>query len=156
MKLLFVCTGNICRSPTAEAVMAYHLKLAGLDGQVTVDSAGTLAYHSGEEPDPRAQMVAERRGYDLSKLRARPLVRDDFWKSDLVLAMDAGHMRAMNRMRGTRGTAELRLMLDYAAGQEGRDLPDPYNGRSADFETVLDLVEMAVNGLVDDVRRRLP
>jgi len=153
MKLLFVCTGNICRSPTAEGVMAYHLRQAGLDDRVTVDSAGTMAYHEGEEPDPRAQMVAEKRGYDLSDLRARLLQPQDFRTFDLLLAMDGGHLRSMKRMR--EGNGAVRLFLDFANGQRGRDVPDPYYGQKRDFETALDLIEMGVRGLLDDISAKI-
>lgn len=153
MKLLFVCTGNICRSPTAEGVMAFHLRRAGLADRVAVDSAGTMAYHEGEEPDPRAQMVAEQRGYDLSDLRARLLEPEDFREFDLLLAMDRGHLRSMKRMRA--GPADVRLFLDYANGQRGRDVPDPYYGQKRDFDVALDLIEMGVRGLLDEIAAKL-
>lgn len=153
MKLLFVCTGNICRSPTAEGVMAHHLRAAGLDDRVAVDSAGTMAYHEGEEPDPRAQMVAEQRGYDLSDLRARLLQPADFRTFDLLLAMDSGHLRTMKRMRA--GAGDVRLFLNYARGQQGRDVPDPYYGQKRDFESALDLIEMGVRGLLDEISAKL-
>ena len=155
MKLLFVCTGNICRSPTAEAVMRRKVAEAGLGDRVWVDSAGTMAYHTGEPPDRRARVAGERRGYDLSGLSARLLKPRDFQTFDLILGMDAGHLRVMKRLHDGRGAAELALLMDYAAGQEGRDVPDPYYGQMADFETVLDLVELAVPGLMAEIRQRL-
>ncbi|MEM8914315.1 MAG: low molecular weight protein-tyrosine-phosphatase [Pseudomonadota bacterium] len=158
MNVLFVCTGNICRSPTAEGVMIKQVREAGLADDLWIDSAGTMAYHIGEEPDPRAQSTAERRGYDLSRLQARLLEPHDFQNFDLILAMDKGHLRVMRRMMrdvpGTLGKAELKLFLDYAEGQKGQDVPDPYYGGRQDFETALDLIEMGVEGLIKDLRPR--
>lgn len=135
--------------------MRHHVQAAGLADVVTVDSAGTMAYHDGDEPDPRAQMAAEKRGYQLFDLRARPLLQEDYQIFDLILAMDSSHLRVMRQMSGVAGSAELKLMLDYATGQNGRDVPDPYYGETGDFETVLDLIEMGVRGLMIDIHDRL-
>ncbi len=133
-KILFVCTGNICRSPTAEGVMRVLLKQAGLHAHVDVDSAGTHDYHVGEPPDPRTQHAARKRGYDLSALRARQVAPEDFTKFDHVLAMDAGHLHLLRRACPPEHHGKLSLFLD-------REVPDPYYGDEADFENVLDLSE---------------
>ncbi len=144
MKLLLVCTGNICRSPTAEGVLRRLAQEAGL--ALEVDSAGTHGWHAGEPPDERAQAHALRRGYDLSRLRARRIEPGDFARFDLILAMDRGHLRLL-RERCPRGHAgKLRLFLD------GRDVPDPYYGGAEAFEQVLDLVEDAARSLLDHLR----
>src|SRR5262245_43958781 len=142
MKVLFVCTGNICRSPTAEAVlrqMAFKNQV-----QVLVESCGTHDYHVGEPPDERTQAHARKRGYDLSAQRARQLAKDDFEKFDLILAMDRGHLRLLERRCPERHRPKLRLFLG------DRDVPDPYYGGAAGFEEVLDLVEAACADLLRD------
>ena len=142
MKVLFVCTVNICRSPTAEGVMR---KMAsGLD--IHVESAGTHDYHVGEPPDERSQRHAERRGYDLSAQRARQVSPEDFLRFDLILAMDRGHLRQLERLRPAEHRARLRLLLG------DRDVPDPYYGGAEGFEQVLDLVEDACRSLLEEIR----
>lgn len=133
-RILFVCTGNICRSPTAEGVMRALLKDAGLHARVEVDSAGTHGYHIGHQPDPRTQKAASKRGYDLSALRARMVAREDFARFDHVLAMDEGHLRLLSRMCPPEHRGKLSLFLH-------REVPDPYYGGPEDFELVLDLAE---------------
>jgi len=133
-RILFVCTGNICRSPTAEGVMRALLKDAGLGAQVEVDSAGTHGYHVGDAPDPRTQEAALRRGYDLSGLRARKVSPADFARFDHVLAMDDGHLHLLRRMCPHEHRGKLSMFLD-------RDVPDPYYGGADGFEQVLDLAE---------------
>ena len=149
MKLLFVCTGNICRSPTAESV--FRARAADLS-DVAADSAGLDAYHVGEPPDPRAQESARRRGYDLGGQKARRLRVDDFREFDLILAMDRGHLRSMLRMAPKTSHDRIRLFLDYAPETGQRDVPDPWYGGPADFERMLDLVEAGVDGLVAALR----
>ena len=145
MKLLFVCTGNICRSPTAEAV----LRKMSLDEKVHlhVESRGTHDYHVGEPPDERSQQHAKGRGYDLSAQRARQVSDRDFEEFDLILAMDRSHLRLLERMCPAQHRAKLRLFLP------GADVPDPYYGGAEGFEEVLDLVEAACRGLLQDVRK---
>ncbi len=151
-KILFVCTGNICRSPLAEGVMRHILRRDDLHDSVMVDSAGTHAYHVGEPPDRRAIAAAGRRGIDLSGQVARNIGREDFTTQDLIVALDEGHYHILHRMQPTGGRAELRMMLEFAPQQEERDVPDPYFGGDADFEHALDLIVDASEGLLE----RLP
>lgn len=149
IRVLAVCLGNICRSPTAEAVLRHKLAAAGLDGHVEVDSAGTGGWHVGEPPDPRSQHHAARRGYDLSPLRARRVAEEDFHRFDLILAMDHDNLADLQRLApdGLR-RAELRLFAEI-------EVPDPYLSGPAGFERVLDLVEAASDAWVQDLVRRL-
>ncbi len=151
-KVLFVCTGNICRSPTAEGVFLHMVYRAGLENLVVVDSAGTHGYHVGDRPDPRAQAAAKRRSYDLSKLRARKLLADDYARFDHLLAMDRGHQSIMLRNSPPEHRSKIRLFMDYAPEVEHREVPDPYYGDDAGFDLVLDLVEAASYGLLQAVR----
>ena len=148
LRVLMVCMGNICRSPTAEAVLRQRLVGHGLDAQVEVDSAGTGGWHAGEAPDSRAQRHALRRGYDLSRLRARRVVEADFERFDLLLAMDEDNLSELQRLKPAGARAELRL---FAAVE----VPDPYQGGSQGFENVLDLIEQASDGLLAELRTRL-
>ncbi|MDQ2102708.1 low molecular weight protein-tyrosine-phosphatase [Azospirillum isscasi] len=155
LSVLFVCTGNICRSPTAEGLFRAHLRKAGLDGRVSVDSAGTHGYHAGEPPDPRSIEAARRRGADLSPLRARQVSAADFERFDLILALDRGHLGQLRRMAPPGRHDRLHLFLDFAAGLEGRDVPDPYYGDEALFAQVLDLIDTGARALLAEVGRRL-
>jgi protein-tyrosine phosphatase len=144
VKVLFVCTGNICRSPTAEGVLR---RLAQIENvKVHVESRGTHDYHVGEPPDDRAQDHAKRRGYDLSAQRAKQLSRRDFEEFDLVLAMDRGHLRMLQRLCPPQHTKKLRLLIQET------EVPDPYYGGPEGFEKVLDLVEAACRGLLAEIR----
>jgi protein-tyrosine phosphatase len=153
VKVLFVCTGNICRSPTAEGVFRAFVRDAGLDGRIATDSAGTTGYHVGEGPDRRSQAAAKRRGFDLSDLRARRVTAGDFHRFDYVLAMDRGHLAQLQRMAPPDSTAEVRLFMDYAPDAPAREVPDPYYGEGSHFDEVLDLVEAASRGLLEHIRR---
>jgi len=144
--LLFVCTGNICRSPTAEGVMRHALKERGLS--LRLDSAGVASYHIGEAPDPRTQAMARRFGLDLCDLRARRLTPSDYTDFDIIFAMDTGHLQAIERMAPARAHAERALYLPYAGISSPRDMPDPYYGREADFREVYDLCVEATNLLL--------
>jgi protein-tyrosine phosphatase len=146
--VLIVCTGNICRSPTAHAVLAHFVREAGLDRTVRVDSAGTHDYHVGEPPDGRAQLHARRRGYELSGLRARQVAREDFASFDLVLAMDRGQLRILRRMSPEVHRQKIHLYMEYATGPSGDEVPDPYYGGPEGFEAVLDMVEAASRAIV--------
>ncbi len=151
-RVLFVCSGNICRSPTAEAVFRGIVEADGLGAKVAVDSAGTHGFHAGEPPDARAGEAAERRGLDLSAQRARQVRADDFDAFDLILAMDRGHLRQLRRRAPRGARARLRLFLE-AAPHLGRDVPDPYYGGEGGFETVFDLIEAGARALADELRR---
>jgi protein-tyrosine phosphatase len=152
--VLFVCTGNICRSPTAEGVFRDLLSKNSLAGSVRADSAGTHDYHLGKPPDRRATAHALRRGYDISRLRARQVVQRDFEAFDLVLAMDRGHLRFMEQLCALEQRHKLKLFLDFA-GLRQADVPDPFYGGPEGFEKVLDMVEAASRGLLDHVRHHL-
>lgn len=151
--VLFVCTGNICRSPTAEGVFRHALREAGLHERVTVDSAGTHGYHVGDAPDPRTIAAARQRGVELADLRARLLRNDDFDNFDLILAMDSGHLAYLARMARPGARGRHALFLDYAPEGGFRDVPDPYYGGTDDFELVLDLVQAGVDGLIKHIRQ---
>ncbi len=149
MKVLFVCTGNICRSPTAAGVFAHYVKQAGLAQAVSVASAGTHDYHVGNPPDARAQDHALRRGYDLSALRARQVRRRDFAEFDLVIAMDRGHLELLEANCPEEHHGKLRMLI------KGHDVPDPYYGGPEGFDRVLDLVEGACLALLDEVKGKV-
>ena len=158
-RVLFVCLGNICRSPTAEAVLRRMAADAGLGDRIAVDSAGLGDWHVGDPPDTRAIAAAARRGYDLAHLRARQVARKDFDDFDLVIGLDRGHGRDLTAQRPPESAAQVRLLLDYApalARDNGPDIPDPYYGGAADFEHALDLIEAGTAGLLDALRRSHP
>jgi protein-tyrosine phosphatase len=155
IRVLFVCMGNICRSPTAEGVLREKLRAAGLERLVEVDSAGTHGYHKGDPPDPRAQRHARQRGYDLSRLRARRVNEADFARFDLILAMDDDNLAELESLRPADARAELGLLMAHGDGARGRVVPDPYYGDAAGFERVLDDVEHACDGLLAHLRARL-
>lgn len=134
MHILFVCTGNICRSPTADGMLRHMLQQAGITG-IAVDSAGVASAHIGEAPDPRSQKAAQTLGYDLSALRARNVVPEDFDDFDLILAMDSGHLAALQRRQHKTSNATVRLFLD------GQDVPDPYYDGPEAFDEVARMIE---------------
>ena len=152
VKVLFVCLGNICRSPTAEGVFHTLVEKRGLGGRVTVDSAGTGAWHIGSPPDRRAQAAARRRGIDLSGQRARQAKTGDFHRFDYILAMDADNHRNLAQMCPPGEEHRLHLFLDFAPGLKTRDVPDPYYGGDGGFEAVLDMIEAASEGLLADIQ----
>lgn len=147
-RILFVCTGNICRSPTADGVARKLAESAGLAGLFEFDSAGTHSYHTGEAPDRRAQAVARRRGYDLSRLRARPVCDEDFEYFDLILAMDKGHLVWLKRACPPSLQHKLDLFLNCVPELAGQDVLDPYYGDTSDFETVFTQCELALRALI--------
>ena len=151
IKVLFVCMGNICRSPTAEGVFRQHIEQAGLHDRILVDSAGTHSYHVGSEPDERAQAAAQARGIDLSRLTARKVHPDDFEEFDYVLAMDRDNLIDLRASCPQRQTNKVSLFLDYATKFRKKDVPDPYYGGEKGFEYVLDLVEDAAAGLLSRI-----
>lgn len=146
-RILFVCLGNICRSPTAEGVFRHRALQAGLNS-LQVDSAGTAGWHVGKAPDPRTVAAAQRRGYDLSALRARQVQAADFKNFDLVLAMDKQNLAELKSMAPAGTRTSVGLFLDYADRAAFREVPDPYYGGDAGFEQVLDLIEQASDGLI--------
>ncbi|WP_300454223.1 low molecular weight protein-tyrosine-phosphatase [Accumulibacter sp.] len=149
IRILFVCMGNICRSPLAEAVTRGMAQRQGLAAMLEVDSAGTHGhYHAGETPDPRAQRVAAKRGYDLSGIRARPVIEADFERFDRLLAMDEANLSALRRQCPDASRTKLGLFLDYAEGLGVAEIPDPYYGAESGFERVIDLCELAGRGLL--------
>jgi len=155
--VLFVCLGNICRSPTAHGVFQQHVIQRGLCDVIRVDSAGTGDWHVGHQPDRRSAAAALQRGYDLDTLRARQIAMQDFREHDYILAMDAQNLRDLQRLQPADFDGELALFLSY--GSRGvREVPDPYYGESDGFEHVLDLVEDAADGLLNELvrRHRLP
>ena len=143
--------GNICRSPTAEGVMRKYVEELGLSGQIIVDSAGTHDYHIGEAPDPRAQVAARRRGYDLSGLRARQVEVADFDRFDLVLAMDFNNLAALLDCCPTGREQKMGLLMPYAKSRCATIVHDPYHRSDRDFDHVLDAIEDACKGLLDVV-----
>lgn len=154
MKVLFVCMGNICRSPTAVGVLRHLLEQEAPELDVTVDSAGTHGYHAGQPPDRRAQSAAKARGIDLSLLRARAVSDEDFAAYDVILAMDRdNHALLMDRCPAPY-VSRVRMLMEFAGEGAPRDVPDPYYGSVNGFERVLDLVETACRGLLADLRGR--
>jgi protein-tyrosine phosphatase len=148
MKVLFVCLGNICRSPTAEGVLRHIAAREFPALKLEIDSAGTADYHVGKPPDRRTIAAARRRGYDLSGLRARQVQPEDFQRFDFVLAMDRANLAELESRRIVGATAELMLFMGFAPGAEYDEVPDPYYGGVEDFERVLDLCEVASRGLL--------
>ena len=155
MKILFVCLGNICRSPSAEAVLREIAAREAPELGIEVDSAGTAGYHIGEPPDARSQEAARRRGYDMSALRARIVEPADFERFDLILAMDTSNLGVLRRRAPVTLRERVRLFLEFAPEAGMEEVPDPYYGGPAGFEHVLDLVESASRGLLVHVRERV-
>jgi protein-tyrosine phosphatase len=145
--------GNICRSPTAEAVFRSLIERTALDLKIEADSAGTHDYHVGDPPDLRAQRVAAAHGIDMSQLRARLLVREDFERFDRILVMDQQNLQAAQGLAPAACRDRVQLLLEYAPQQPLREVPDPYYGTRADFERVLHLAQMAAEGLIQSVQR---
>lgn len=154
-RVLFVCMGNICRSPTAHGVFEAQVREAGLADRIGVDSAGTHAYHVGEPPDHRSQAHALRRGYDLSTQRARQLKAQDFETFDLVLVMDWDNLALAEELCPPQHAQKLRRFAEFFQQHDSPVVPDPYQGGSQGFEQVLDLVEDGSAGLLAHVRREL-
>jgi protein-tyrosine phosphatase len=148
LRVLMVCLGNICRSPTAEAMLRRKVHEAGLDARIEVDSAGTADYHVGSPPDGRAIAHGERRGLKMKGLRGRQVSREDFDRFDFILAMDEDNLARLQRMRPPGARAELALLMSYAPQAGSTVVPDPYYGSADGFERVLDLVESASVGFL--------
>jgi protein-tyrosine phosphatase len=155
MKILFVCMGNICRSPTAEGVFRHYVRQQAPDLDLLLDSAGTHDYHVGDPPDPRTIKAAARRGIDLAGLRARQVQDADFERFDLILAMDPlNHVTLLDRS-SPEYHPRIRLLLEFAPQAGRQDVPDPYYGEADGFEEVLDLVDAANAGLLAEIRHRM-
>ena len=154
VKVLFVCMGHICRSPTAQGVFEQLVETHGLSELVLVDSAGTHAYHVGEQPDQRAAQAAARRGIDMSSQRARRVSEADFDEFDLVVAMDRANYEDLGEVCPPGHESKLRLFLEFAPDVAEQEVPDPYYGGPGGFERVLDLVEAAAAGLLADIRQQ--
>jgi protein-tyrosine phosphatase len=155
VRILFVCLGNICRSPTAEAVLRALAVREAPELGLEVDSAGTAGYHIGEPPDSRTRRAAARRGYDLAALRARIIEPGDFERFDLILAMDRENLQVLRRRAPKQAHERLRLFLEFAPHGAPEDVPDPYYGGPNGFEEVLDLVESGARGLLAHLRQRV-
>jgi protein-tyrosine phosphatase len=153
VSVLFVCMGNICRSPTAEGVFRHRVAESNLDLAVTIDSAGTHAYHVGEPPDPRSIRAALKRGIDLSEQRARAVDINDFRRFDYILAMDDGNLDMLEPMQPEGSIARVSLLLDYCAGANTQHVPDPYYGGAGGFDEVLDLLETACDAFIEHLRQ---
>jgi protein-tyrosine phosphatase len=154
ISVLFVCMGNICRSPSAEGVFREQVRVSKLDLDVEIDSAGTHAYHVGEPPDPRATQAALNRGIDLSAQRARAVDTSDFRQFDFILAMDDDNLELLERMQPQDSTAKVSLLLDFCPDAETAHVPDPYYGGPSGFETVLDLLETACDAFIEQLQQR--
>ena len=154
VKVLFVCMGNICRSPTAEGVFRHKVSEAGLEDQIHIDSAGTVAYHVGHPPDPRAQKAAEKRGFDLGSQRARRVSSKDFEDFDLVIAMDSDNLYELEMICPPGYEDRLHMFLNFAQNTRETEVPDPYYGGSGGFETVLDMIEDAAEGLLQHLQEQ--
>ena len=155
VNVLFVCMGNICRSPSAQGVLENLIKDEFLEDKVGVDSAGTYAYHHGERPDPRARAAATKRGYDISKQKARKVISTDFEIFDYVLAMDSENLQDLLEICEDKDKEKVQLFLNYSTKKnKHKDMPDPYYGGLAGFETVLDLAEDAAKGLLKHIKAK--
>ncbi len=154
VKVLFVCMGNICRSPTVEAVFRSQVERSQLSQHIHIDSAGTHDYHIGDPPDLRAQRAAKLRGYDMSTLRGRQVEAADFERFDYVLAMDYANLSILKSLCPPEKLSRVGLFLEYAQKHEDREVPDPYYGGEAGFESVLDMAEDAAAGLVAHIRKQ--
>ena len=153
INVLFVCMGNICRSPTAHGVFQKLVEEQSLHNLIRIDSAGTYAYHAGERPDPRARTAAAKRGYDLSKIKARKIDVSDFLQFDYVLAMDNENREDLLELCEKNQKRKIKLFLEFAKGSKNREVPDPYFGGLNGFETVLDLIEDASHGLLEYIKK---
>lgn len=154
-RVLLVCMGNICRSPTAEVVVREFIKNNRIGDKVEVDSAGTHGYHVGEAPDSRTQRAAAVRGYNLSQLRARKVARQDLDYFDLILAMDKSNLDNLRRMASPEQQERIKLFMEYSKNFDDDEVPDPYYGLGHGFDLVLDMVEDASKGLVEAIKQEL-
>lgn len=154
VSVIFVCLGNICRSPTAEAVFRKLVSDEGLDEFIQIDSAGTHAYHIGKAPDPRAQQAAMRRGIDMSSLRGRQAEADDIDRFDYILAMDSENYYNLLDLSTDDNRHKVRMFMEFARHRPEDEVPDPYYGGASGFDNVLDMVEEAASGLLQEIRKQ--
>ena len=154
VKILFVCMGNICRSPTAHGVFRALVEKAGLAHRILIDSAGTHAYHEGEPPDKRALSTAERRGIQMADLTARRVAPEDFHAFDYIVAMDQDNYMALSSICPEALYDKIYLLMDFSPQARTREVPDPYYGGPAGFERVFDLVESGAEALLQEIQRR--
>lgn len=154
LHVLFVCLGNICRSPTAHGIFRHLVAEAGLSDIIEIESAGTSGWHIGEPPDKRTRAAASARGYNLSDLQGRAFAAGDFDYYDYILAMDNDNLQAMTRLKPADYAGHLGLFLDFSHQSRYREVPDPYYGGSQGFQTVLDLVEDGCAGLLEHIRKQ--
>jgi protein-tyrosine phosphatase len=152
IKVLFVCMGNICRSPTAEGVFTHLIEGLQLSGHFEIDSAGTHAYHIGEQPDFRSQQAAKEHGIDLSQQRARKVIYGDFEDYDYLLAMDSNNYQTLVNASPTEYQQKISYFLDYVPELESREVPDPYYGGEYGFEKVLTMIEVASQGFLQSLK----
>ncbi|MES2769519.1 MAG: low molecular weight protein-tyrosine-phosphatase [Bdellovibrionota bacterium] len=154
IKVLFVCTGNICRSPTAEGIFRKYVDDEGLSEKIYIESAGLLDYHEGDNADHRTQLHAKKRGFDLSQILSRPIVRDDFKNFDYLIAMDGSHLQAMIELcpESHKPGKVIKLMLDYSNQWKGKGVPDPYHTGEDGFELVLDMLEESCRELLIHIK----
>jgi protein-tyrosine phosphatase len=150
--VLFVCMGNICRSPMAEGIFRREIARAGLQDRVAIDSAGTHSYHIGEPPDMRAQGAISRRGVDISALRGRQVADADFDRFDYILAMDEGNLGILRRLAPEHAQEKINLLLSFSGKYPNQEVPDPYYGGTRGFDENLDMIEDAVEGLIRHIR----
>ncbi|VAW47103.1 Low molecular weight protein tyrosine phosphatase [hydrothermal vent metagenome] len=153
VSVLFVCLGNICRSPTAHGIFRNLVKESGLEENIEIDSAGTAAFHIGKEPDARSMQVAKERGIDMSDLRARQVNLGDFYQYDYVLAMDEANFFNLKEMALPEHYDKIQLFLEYTSEYSGTEVPDPYYGGAQGFDHVFDLVASASQGLLQHIQR---
>lgn len=154
-KILFICTGNICRSPTAQGVAEFHLREANLDGYVQVDSAATHDYHIGSHPDHRAIATAKNQNIDISKQRARKITPDDFANFDELLVMDHSHLQTLQKILPSDARNKLKLVMEYAPNYGLEEVPDPYYGDQQGFDQVLEMLDQAMQNMAHQLRARL-
>ena len=155
VSVLFVCMGNICRSPTAEGVFRHVVLQRNLQDTIEIDSAGTHAYHIGEMPDSRSQSTAKTRGIDLSGQRARKALAEDFERFDYVIAMDRSNFENLKNLRSESSHAKLHLFMEFASGWDNEEVPDPYYGGDNGFDQVFDMVQSASEGLLAHILKEL-
>lgn len=154
VSVLFVCLGNICRSPTAHGIFRHLVKNAGLEEVIEVDSAGTAAFHVGKSPDTRSTLLAKERGIEMSDLRARQVDLGDFYQYDYVLAMDEANLFNLKEMALPEHYDQIKLFLEFSRDYDEKEVPDPYYGGAQGFDHVFDLVDSASRGLLEHIKQK--